>query len=204
MLPTKAPVDFPPKFLSFSGANFKERSCFFGTSSVNNALTTSAPMASTPTSEASTKVDSDISVFSHDHKGLRQPITLRAQYDEISRDIFLFLVAFRMVNALSIRTFFQPDEYFQSLEPAWQIAFGTDSGAWITWVRSIWPHGQPILMCHIGMETLPSIRDPPLSVCGDLQNICSYLHRVRSLACVPRRPLHGQPKGAPGIDCSRG
>ncbi|KAF4551670.1 Alg9-like mannosyltransferase-like protein 1 [Elsinoe fawcettii] len=47
--------------------------------------------------------------------------------------VLYFLVAFRLVNALSIRTFFQPDEYYQSLEPAWKIAFGDDSGAWITW-----------------------------------------------------------------------
>ncbi|KAI9818073.1 MAG: glycosylphosphatidylinositol anchor biosynthesis [Pycnora praestabilis] len=49
------------------------------------------------------------------------------------RNILLFLIAFRILNALSIRTFFQPDEYFQSLEPAWQMVFGEDSGAWITW-----------------------------------------------------------------------
>lgn len=49
-------------------------------------------------------------------------------------NVFLFLVAFRIINAFAIRTFFQPDEYFQSLEPAWQIAFGEHSGAWITWV----------------------------------------------------------------------
>ncbi|PLB35672.1 putative glycosylphosphatidylinositol-alpha 1,2 mannosyltransferase [Aspergillus candidus] len=48
-------------------------------------------------------------------------------------NVFLFLVAFRLLNALSVRTFFQPDEFFQSLEPAWQIAFGKDQGAWITW-----------------------------------------------------------------------
>ena len=52
-----------------------------------------------------------------------------------SLDILLFLIAFRILNALTIQTFFQPDEYFQSLEPAWQMTFGTDSGAWITWVR---------------------------------------------------------------------
>lgn len=52
------------------------------------------------------------------------------------QNIFLFLVAFRIVNALSVRTFFQPDEFFQSLEPAWQVVFGADSGAWITWVRA--------------------------------------------------------------------
>lgn len=48
--------------------------------------------------------------------------------------IFLLLVALRIVNALSLRTFFQPDEFFQSLEPAWQSVFGQESGAWITWV----------------------------------------------------------------------
>lgn len=48
--------------------------------------------------------------------------------------VFGSLLAFRIVNALTIKTFFQPDEYFQALEPAWKIAFGADSGAWITWV----------------------------------------------------------------------
>ena len=48
--------------------------------------------------------------------------------------LFEALVIARLLNSLSIRTFFQPDEYFQSLEPAWQLAFGADSKAWITWV----------------------------------------------------------------------
>ena len=177
---------------------------FLGTvlNSINNALTTSGPMSST--SEDSTKVDSDISVSSYDHKGLRQRITSRAQNDGIARDILLFLIAFRIVNALSIRTFFQPDEYFQSLEPAWQVAFGTDSGTWITWVRATRPFGQSVLMYVAGMETSPSIRYPSLFICGDLQSICSYFHCIRSLACVPRRPLDSQPKGASGINCSCG
>lgn len=58
-----------------------------------------------------------------------------------SSHILLGLFAFRLANALTLRTFFQPDEYFQSLEPAWQIAFGSGSGAWITWVSS--PHISP-------------------------------------------------------------
>ncbi|KAK6007883.1 hypothetical protein QM012_004697 [Aureobasidium pullulans] len=48
-------------------------------------------------------------------------------------NVLYFLIAFRVCNVLLIRTFFQPDEYFQSLEPAWDIAFGSSSGAWITW-----------------------------------------------------------------------
>jgi phosphatidylinositol glycan class B len=51
--------------------------------------------------------------------------------------VLLLLIAFRFINALSVVTFFQPDEYFQSLEPAWEIAFGSQSGAWITWVGSV-------------------------------------------------------------------
>ena len=50
-------------------------------------------------------------------------------------NVFLFLLGLRLLNALSIRTFFQPDEYFQALEPAWHWAFGNGAGAWITWVR---------------------------------------------------------------------
>jgi phosphatidylinositol glycan class B len=53
--------------------------------------------------------------------------------------VFLILIAFRLFNALTLRTFFQPDEYYQSLEPAWQLAFGPDSGAWLTWVSSDFP-----------------------------------------------------------------
>ena len=49
--------------------------------------------------------------------------------------VLLFLFAFRIVNALALRTFFVPDEYYQSLEPAWHLAFGPKSGAWLTWVR---------------------------------------------------------------------
>jgi phosphatidylinositol glycan class B len=54
-------------------------------------------------------------------------------YEQRRKDIWMLLFAFRIINALLVRTFFQPDEYFQSLEPAWQMAFGPGSGAWITW-----------------------------------------------------------------------
>ena len=51
-------------------------------------------------------------------------------------NILLLLVIFRGINSLCIQTFFQPDEYFQSLEPAWEMAFGPNSGAWITWAST--------------------------------------------------------------------
>jgi GPI mannosyltransferase 3 len=57
-------------------------------------------------------------------------------YEQLTKFVFPLLVCFRIINALCVKTFFQPDEYFQSLEPAWKIAFGSQSGAWITWVGS--------------------------------------------------------------------
>lgn len=53
---------------------------------------------------------------------------------QAANDTWLMLLVFRFINVLCVATFFQPDEYFQSLEPAWQMAFGPQSGAWITWV----------------------------------------------------------------------
>lgn len=47
---------------------------------------------------------------------------------------FSDILLIRLVNALTLATFFQPDEYFQALEPALDIAFGPQSGAWLTWV----------------------------------------------------------------------
>jgi hypothetical protein len=58
-------------------------------------------------------------------------------YRDSALGVFVLLLAFRIVNALTLRTFFQPDEFFQSLEPAWQLAFGNTSNAWITWVNAI-------------------------------------------------------------------
>ncbi|PHH88340.1 hypothetical protein CDD83_7670 [Cordyceps sp. RAO-2017] len=43
------------------------------------------------------------------------------------------IVLIRLVNAWCIKTFFQPDEFFQALEPAWRLAFGPHSRAWLTW-----------------------------------------------------------------------
>lgn len=41
-----------------------------------------------------------------------------------------YLIAFRIVNALLCTTFFQPDEFFQSLEVAHRLVFGY---GWQTW-----------------------------------------------------------------------
>ncbi|KAJ5889126.1 hypothetical protein N7504_009936 [Penicillium tannophilum] len=89
-------------------------------------------------------------------------------------NVLLFLIGFRLVNALTVRTFFQPDEFFQSLEPAWQVAFGKNQGAWITWE---WQHQlrsslHPLLFAAIykttdffsSIFTLPSTRRAELLI----------------------------------------
>ncbi|KAG2736134.1 hypothetical protein G9P44_000224 [Scheffersomyces stipitis] len=44
--------------------------------------------------------------------------------------LFIVLFIIRLVNALSIRTFFQADEYYQALEPAYNYVYGY---GYITW-----------------------------------------------------------------------
>ena len=95
-----------------------------------------ASMSESTLSQASTKVGDDLQEQEDATPGTRKAI--RHNLPAISaEDVLLFLFAFRILNALVVRTFFQPDEYFQSLEPAWQLAFGKRSGAWITWVSAI-------------------------------------------------------------------
>ena len=146
----------------------------------------SSAMSSTPTSDASTKIGSD-SAISDEEKSLSRRAFERAQRAATSQDILLFLVAFRILNALSIRTFFQPDEFFQSLEPAWAIAFGEGSGAWITWVS--WANSFTTGFAptgSTGMETPAPVRHT------------SYNLRGLLLACI--KPLEG-PATASQLAC---
>lgn len=98
-------------------------------------MSSSSP--ATPISQASTKVEIDNTMSRDDAKSLRKRAAQRVKATAVAQDILFFLIGFRIVNCLSIKTFFQPDEFFQSLEPAWEIAFGADSGAWITWVGAM-------------------------------------------------------------------
>jgi phosphatidylinositol glycan class B len=90
---------------------------------------------STPEREYQDDTDLDVIQKSHNVKARHLRSPYNSSFWTPSRILFA-LVLYRCINALSIRTFFQPDEYFQSLEPAWQIAFGKDAGAWITWVSA--------------------------------------------------------------------
>lgn len=73
------------------------------------------------------------------------PRNLPTSYRDSAPPILALLLAFRLTNALALHTFFQPDEFFQSLEPAWQLAFGDASNAWITWVNFSPPSSHPPL-----------------------------------------------------------
>ncbi|KAJ8116121.1 hypothetical protein ONZ43_g4507 [Nemania bipapillata] len=64
-----------------------------------------------------------------------QDKAVAALITEQAREALSVIFAVRFVNSLCVRTFFQPDEYFQVLEPAWQMMYGNSSGAWLTWVR---------------------------------------------------------------------
>ncbi|KAL9127474.1 MAG: hypothetical protein Q9217_003656 [Psora testacea] len=92
-----------------------------------------SPPTSPAISQASTIVGLESSMTLDDLKSLKRRAHEPVKRTTTARDILIFLITFRIVNALSIKTFFQPDEFFQSLEPAWAIAFGANSGAWITW-----------------------------------------------------------------------
>jgi hypothetical protein len=99
--------------------------------------TSSPPIAHDP--RASTDINDDIKGPRRlEHLSKKRRILHVAQAAS-TQDVLLFLIAFRILNALCIKTFFQPDEYFQSLEPAWRMVFGEESGAWITWVYSLLP-----------------------------------------------------------------
>lgn len=63
------------------------------------------------------------------------PQPLPTSYRDSTLAVLALLLPWRTVNALTLRSFFQPDEFFQSLEPAWQLAFGPASSACITWVN---------------------------------------------------------------------
>jgi GPI mannosyltransferase 3 len=94
---------------------------------------TMSTSSSSELSVASTKINGEAKPPKERQSRARKAVSHAAQATT-SQDLLLFLVAFRILNALTIRTFFQPDEYFQSLEPAWRMVFGKESGAWITWV----------------------------------------------------------------------
>lgn len=54
--------------------------------------------------------------------------------------MFLYLAAFRIANALLLQTYFQPDEFWQGVEPAHAFVFGYGglTWDWVYFLRSSW------------------------------------------------------------------
>ena len=159
----------------------------------------------TPMSQASTKFGLDSSIYLDDNKGFRRRAIERGKEVPVSQDIFLFLLAFRILNALSIKTFFQPDEFFQSLEPAWEIAFGANSGAWITWVSRQQSYRRQLLRAGAGVEKSPSFCDTSCNLCRRVYAVIRPLLGPASVSHVPRRPSSSGAKSNTGhLRCGGG
>lgn len=117
------------------------------------------------------------------------------------RAIFWDLLVIRLVNALWLATFFQPDEFFQALEPAWRIAFGQDSGAWLTWVCVL--RASPICdicderLTRAGMAIPAEVVAPPHAVCravhcrGPTSEVGAF--RIPRETTAPPRGTQGRP-----------
>ncbi|WZZ30672.1 hypothetical protein YC2023_014073 [Brassica napus] len=102
-----------------------------------------------------------------------------------TRRIFLSCLAFRVVNALLIQTYFNPDEHWQSLEVAHRTVFGYGYLTW-EWKRGIRSYLHPMLFAFLykvlhltGLDTpyvmskAPRLMQSVLSAVGDL-----YLYKL--------------------------
>lgn len=90
--------------------------------------------------------------------------------------LFLALFVTRLINSLSIKTFFQPDEYWQALEPAHRIAFGYGYLTW-EWHEALRPSLVPMVyaavykLCSLlGIDVViaPKIFQAAVAAVGDL------------------------------------
>lgn len=80
--------------------------------------------------------------------------------------LYLIVCIYRIINALLIQTQFDPDEYWQCLEPAYCLAFSSDDGAGST------QHG-----CAYTWEWTRRFEDAGAAIDGD-NNICAWFQRA--------------------------
>lgn len=74
---------------------------------------------------------SNVRKAKEDHRhGTKHHRTADIGNDDSTWSLFLVLLAIRALDAALTQTFFQPDEYFQSLEIAHQIVFGYGFRTW--------------------------------------------------------------------------
>lgn len=168
------------------------------TNAPSELTTTSNPVASSSTSQ-------NVPAPSDPSPSKRQALVTKAEQTSVY-DILLFLIGFRIVNALVVRTFFQPDEYFQALEPAWKLVFGEDSGAWITWVCSL---QRALLTKRLtideGMEIRPTVFALPIPSCHPIPTRAPHLFSLLrsraplTLSCPMAHTKHSLPLVAPPV-----
>ncbi|PRQ37646.1 putative hexosyltransferase [Rosa chinensis] len=72
------------------------------------------------------------------------------QFDLLAspKNIYLFCLAFRMLNALLVQTYFNPDEHWQALEVAHRITFGFGHLTW-EWKKGIRSYLHPLLFAFL-------------------------------------------------------
>ncbi|XP_050373229.1 mannosyltransferase APTG1 isoform X2 [Argentina anserina] len=102
-----------------------------------------------------------------------------------SKNLYLFCLAFRIVNALLVQTYFNPDEHWQALEVAHRITFGFGHLTW-EWKEGIRSYLHPLLFAFLykvlallGLDTplfmakAPRLFQSLFSAFGDL-----YLYKL--------------------------
>lgn len=156
-------------------------------------------------SDSNSDSDSDVTTSHKEHQEVQRPprrVRSRNHDNTTSRDILLFLIAFRILNALSIKTFFQPDEFFQSLEPAWEWTFGANSGAWITWASKTTCHSASIRLSltwsGLGMEEPAPISNSSGNIRWRVLALVLSIQRHRTRTRCPCRSLDSGAQGDPG------
>lgn len=102
-----------------------------------------------------------------------------AQTILLNRRIFVALVCIRVFNALTVQTFFQPDEYYQSLEPAWKVVYGYGETTW-EWREGIRGFLYPSLFASVWwvFKTI-GVKDATSLVFGFLNCLMCRLRRPR-------------------------
>ena len=64
------------------------------------------------------------------------------------RNIFFSILAFRLLNAFTTKTFIQADEFFQLLEPAHQLVFGYGLMSW-EWKEKLRPSIHQLIVATV-------------------------------------------------------
>jgi len=110
----------------------------------------------------------------------------------------ILALAVRVAISLFTRTYFQPDEYFQSLEPAHHLVFGYGH---LTWE---WMASRPIRSIFYPMVNVPLfwvLRITGLSECGALGDWLLVCRAFLTCSLIVLTPSDFMPKGSSRIAC---